>query len=105
MLRMLLLLAALALTLGGLVLRRAGDPAGTPMAIWGAVLTVAVLVERWRYRAPDSLDAGPWQPTDERFIDPETGQLMEVWFSPRTGARRYLVARNEARSGDDGVAH
>jgi len=29
------------------------------------------------------------QPTDEVFIDPETGQRMRVWYDPGTGKRDY----------------
>jgi hypothetical protein len=29
------------------------------------------------------------QPTDEVFIDPDTGQRMRVWYDPGTGQREY----------------
>ena len=31
-----------------------------------------------------------WQLTDEKFVDPETGKLVTVWFDPGTGERRYV---------------
>ncbi len=29
------------------------------------------------------------QPTDEVFIDPETGRKMRVWYDERSGKREY----------------
>ena len=29
------------------------------------------------------------QPTDEAFIDPDTGRRMRVWYDPGTGRRDY----------------
>jgi hypothetical protein len=42
------------------------------------------------------LDAPPgrdWRFTGERFLDPPTGEMLEVWYCPRTGARAYVRAR------------
>jgi hypothetical protein len=33
---------------------------------------------------------GNWRPTDEKFVDPETGRLVTVWFDPVTGDRKYV---------------
>lgn len=33
---------------------------------------------------------GSWRPTDERFVDPETGKLVTVWFNAGSGERRYV---------------
>jgi len=38
---------------------------------------------------------GDWKPTDERFVDPESGKPVTVWFDPASGQRRY-VADEEA---------
>ena len=35
-----------------------------------------------------------WQQTDERFIDPESGQPVQVFYNPRTGERRYVAANS-----------
>ena len=96
MLRNALLVFALCLLAVGLGTSLGGARETFPLAIWGAVLVTAVLVERWRYR-PGS-HAGPrandsaWQRTDERFVDPESGQAMQVFYNPRTGERRYEPA-------------
>jgi len=61
-----------------------------PLAWWSAVLLVALVVERRRYGAKMAARQPDEVPTGERFIDPETGVAMEVWYSSRTGERRYV---------------
>ena len=42
------------------------------------------------------LDAPPgkdWSFTGERFLDPPSGETLEVWYCPRTGERAYVRAR------------
>jgi hypothetical protein len=51
-----------------------------------------LVVERWRYKALTSRRPGPdWVPTNERFVDPESGHLVTVFYQPSTGERRYVV--------------
>ena len=54
---------------------------------------MGLLIERWRYQkltaAPPGLD---WQRTDERFVDPETGKLVTVYYHPASGERRYVAS-------------
>ena len=55
--------------------------AGTVIALFG-----------WdRYRGSRKGDGsdGASRPTDEVFIDPESGRRMRVWYDPRTGKRDY----------------
>ena len=61
------------------------------VVVQGIVVIVALLFERGRYR-PIGTERGPWQETDERFVDPTTGTLMKVRYNPRTGARDYQAA-------------
>jgi hypothetical protein len=73
---------------------------------FGAILVVAGLLERRRYRSADaelgSDAAGPgggepaedrleprFRPTSEVFVDPTTGHKMRVLVDPATGERRY----------------
>ena len=43
-----------------------------------------------RYRGSrKSTTANATQPTDEVFIDPETGRKMRVWYDQRSGKREY----------------
>ncbi len=42
------------------------------------------------------LDAPPgrdWTRTEERFVDPKSGELLEVWYCARNGERAYVRAR------------
>jgi hypothetical protein len=55
------------------------------------VLLFGLLVEQWRYK-PLTTRPGPgWVPTDERFVDPESGRLVTVFYKPSTGERRYVA--------------
>jgi hypothetical protein len=66
-------------------------PAAFWLAGWAVILLVGLLIERWRYKRLSAAPPGPdWQRTDERFIDPETGKLVTVYFHPATGERRYI---------------
>ena len=70
-----------------------GRNAGTEaLAIPGAILAVAVLIERYVYKPlrQDAPGAG-WEQTGERFTDPGSGQLVIVYYNPRTGERRYVA--------------
>jgi hypothetical protein len=60
-----------------------------PLLIWGALLFLATLFERWRYRANTRREGEGWVATDERFIDPESGKLVQVYYQSTTGERRY----------------
>jgi hypothetical protein len=62
-------------------------------AVWAAILLLAALFERWRYKLLAARPPGPdWQDTGERFVDPESGKLVTVYFHPTTGERRYIAA-------------
>jgi len=68
-------------------------PAAGMLAVWAAILLVGLLIERWRYQKLAGRPPGPdWEKTDERFVDPETGKLVTVYFHPTTGERRYIAA-------------
>lgn len=64
---------------------------GNPMfLIFGLLLMVTAALEPL-YGRPNGRPVGnAWRPTDERFVDPETGKLVTVWFDPETGQRRYV---------------
>ena len=90
MLRYALLILGLALLGIGLFQWIMRGNCSYPLLIWGTILTVGVLFERWRYRRIEDARASHWQKTDERFIDPETGKIVEVYYDPATGERRYV---------------
>jgi len=61
------------------------------LLIFGGLIVLTAVLER-RYGAPSRRPVGPnWRPTDERFVDPETGKLVTVWFDPASGQRRYVA--------------
>ena len=65
---------------------------GWRLALLGLLLVVAALFERWRYKRLGSTHPGSdWVATDERFIDPESGKLVTVYYRPATGERRYIA--------------
>lgn len=96
MLRKALLGFACVLMAGGVYCMLAGDAHAWPMAAWGLVLLLAVLFERWRYARHAETGSGEWKETDERFVDPESGRLMQVFYQPATGERRYEPVSDEA---------
>jgi hypothetical protein len=38
------------------------------------------------------------QATQERFVDPESGRLVTVFFNPATGERRYIAGDEKRRA-------
>ena len=59
------------------------------LAINGLLITGGILFERSGYRTQINRTQGKWQPTGERFNDPTTGQVVEVYYNPQTGERDY----------------
>jgi hypothetical protein len=86
------LLAAGALLIAGAVLASfVHVEAAIPLAFAGAVLVLAILFEHHVYKPAEPGPPGPnWRPTRERFIDPSSGETVEVFTNPRTGERRYV---------------
>jgi hypothetical protein len=71
----------------------AGVGGTSPVLAWigvqGAIVVVAIVAERGRYRPSTTASTG-WIRTEERFRDPSTGDWLEVEFNPGTGERRYV---------------
>lgn len=63
---------------------------GSMMVIFGLVILITAALEPVYGRPGGRPIGGPWQPTDERFVDPESGKLVTVWFNPGSGERRYV---------------
>ena len=67
-------------------------PAALGLAGWALVLVVGLMIERWRYKPLAEHSPGAdWTVTDERFVDPETGKLVTVYYHPSSGERRYVA--------------
>jgi hypothetical protein len=74
----------------GLIVCGVTAPGWQALAL-GAIVLIGTLFERWRYRRIEEPPNGHWQRTDEKFIDPSTGDPVEVMFDPSTGERRYVA--------------
>jgi len=63
--------------------------------IWCAAILLPVLFRTGGYkRKPLDAPPGPdWVPTDERFVDPTSGETLAVWFHPKSGERAYVRTR------------
>jgi hypothetical protein len=59
------------------------------LAINGILIAGGILFERSGYRSQVNRMQGKWQHTGERFNDPTTGQVVEVYYNPQTGERDY----------------
>ena len=49
-----------------------------------------------------ALDAPPgadWQKTGERFVDPGSGETLDVWYCARSGEPAYVRAASDAHIG------
>jgi hypothetical protein len=67
-----------------------------PLAVLPGVLLLGLLFERYVYKPIRLEPPGPgWDRTQERFADPRTGQIVAVYYNPRTGERRYVAAGND----------
>ena len=82
---------------GGTLLSIATGGGGIGLIVFGVLLFAGVLLEG-RYGRPGTPTNVPphaWELTNEKFIDDETGQLLEVWIDPLTGERRYEPAGSD----------
>lgn len=90
---LLLLIAAVALLIGGTLILFLPQ-----LAIGGLILILALAIERWRYKPVSNARPDPrWSDTGERFVDPETGLLTAVYFDPAKGERHYLAVPGSTR--------
>lgn len=86
--RGLALIAGVLLAIGGIAVWATGG--GFFLLILAAVVIVTALLEPIYGRTVARPMGSRWRPTDEKFVDPETGSLVTVWFDPSSGERRYV---------------
>jgi hypothetical protein len=100
MLRTVVISVGAILTCAGIVLIACGvhAPGWQALAI-GVIVLIGTLFERWRYRRIEKPPNGDWQRTEEQFIDPSSGEPVEVMFDPRTGERRYVAGKPRGTKG------
>jgi hypothetical protein len=90
--RVALLAVGALLVLAGLALWALGvRPGALQLVGVGGTLVIALLIERWRYHRPATAGRH-FTPTGERFVDPESGRVVEVLYDAQTGERRYVPA-------------
>ena len=65
-----------------------------PLGVFVALFLIWLLFRKGGYkrRPLDAPPGGDWRFTGERFFDPPSGEMLEVWYSPRTGERAYVRA-------------
>jgi hypothetical protein len=59
-----------------------------------AIVVVGIVIalfgwDRYRGNRKSADATGAAQPTDEVFVDPQSGKRMRVWYDPATGQREY----------------
>jgi hypothetical protein len=74
-----------------MLLVSAGALPGWWLLLNAAIVGAAVLFERSGY-TPHAAQPERLQPTGERFQDPTSGELVEVWEDPTSGVREYRPA-------------
>ena len=84
-----LIFGCVILALGAFLFTLCPACGGIQTLIFGALLVLGTLFERWRYNNKNAALDADWQATGERFVDPETGKNMEVLYDPRSGERQY----------------
>jgi hypothetical protein len=108
--RLIVGVVATLMLVGGLAIIGAGSNfaiSGLWLTVTGAVVLVAVAIERNRYRSEatehgiEPVGPGGGEPggeldprfrrTTETFVDPTSGHEMRVFVDPRTGERRYVA--------------
>jgi hypothetical protein len=95
MLRIVVIAVAAILTCVGIGLIACGIYApGWQALVLGVIVLIGTLFERWRYSRIEEPSNGRWQQTAEQFIDPSTGEPVEVMFDPGTGERRYVAGKS-----------
>jgi hypothetical protein len=75
---------------------------GLIFLVWIAVPAALVVVwfffrsGGYKRRPLDAPPDGDWTFTGERFVDPNSGALVEVWWNARSGERAYVRAQPDS---------
>jgi hypothetical protein len=88
-----LIFGCLVLALGAYLCTKGIGFGGVQTLIGGGIIVAGTLFERWRYNNKNVPMDADWQATGERFVDPETGKNMEVFYDPSSGERQYREIR------------
>jgi hypothetical protein len=91
MLRRFTLVLGLLLLIGAAIAAAYRQLFAIQLLIGGLILTLGVIFEAWRYKRTLAVPpAGSAVATGERFVDPTSGELIEVYCDPRSGERSYV---------------
>lgn len=63
-------------------------------SVTGLIIIASILFERHRYR-PRVRNHQRWQTTGERFVDPATGRMVEVFYDSPSGERSYVQSADD----------
>ena len=96
MLRNLVLGLAVLVFCSGLLLLAVSPANAFPPLLFGTLLLLGTVFERWRYKPARSAGSAKGVATGERFVDTETGALMEVWYDAASGERSYVKVADKA---------
>ena len=77
------------LALGAYLCSKGVATGGIQALVGGAIVVLGMLFERWRYHNRNTPADADWQPTGERFVDPQSGKNVEVLYDPQSGERQY----------------
>ncbi len=99
MLRKALLVCGLLILGVGCLLLLVQPHDAAPALVFGALLTLGTVFERWRYKWFKTPQAAKGSPTGERFTDPVSGALIEVYYDPATGERSYVEVERRGPNG------
>jgi hypothetical protein len=67
------------------------EPGAWPALAASLAIAIGCLWERRYHAAQQGFPADArFNPTGERFVDPETGRVTSAWVDPATGERRYV---------------
>ena len=100
MLRGAVLAVGILMLLAGAATAGFGVPA---LPLWlliaGGVITAGTLLERAIYKPllRERPGAG-WVKTAERFIDPDSGKAVDVFYNPTSGERQYVAQEPEKKN-------
>lgn len=90
-LRNIVLGAGVLMLAAGIIVAGSSLPGALWLLIAGGVITAGTLLERVIYKPLRSEKPGAgWIKTAERFIDPDTGRAVDVFYNPTSGERQYV---------------
>ena len=91
--RTLLFVLSGALVVGGIALQ-VTEGQGIGLFILAAMVLIGTVFDAG-YRGRNRAAHARWEKTGERELDHETGEIVEVWYDPVSGERRYESAGSD----------